>query len=184
MESNVGLMEMKKISKEYAEEKLLQREKNGRRVDPRLKGEVKTGDLFLITLDDAETFLSLIWHARSDSRLLTPTGQSRTLRDVAKRVIDNGYDFAKLSSVLEFKTDGHKPEWFRECKDIYDAFDINKFDWIALTPPTNDELKESPNGIFYIYDGCHKSLVLAVRLLEGKEDFKPLECLLLVPRRN
>jgi hypothetical protein len=175
---------MKKITHEEAREVLLAREKNGLKIDNRLLNEIEKGDLYLILLEDEHSFLSLIWHAIDDSRLLTPQGQPRTLRDVAQRIKDNHYSFKDLSSDLGFNSDQHNPGWFEECKRIDDNFDINKFGWIALTPATEDELRSSPTGTFYIYDGTHKSLVLAKRLLDKSIDFEPLDCLLLIPRRN
>jgi hypothetical protein len=175
---------MKKIINEEAKRVLLERAQKGLKIDKRLLDEVKKGDLYLILLEDKHSFLSLIWHAIDDSRLLTPQGQPRTLRDVAQRLIDNSYNFSALSSNLGLSSGQHNPRWFDKCKRIDDDFDINKFGYIALTPATEDELRSSPTGTFYIYDGTHKSLVLAKRLLDKSIDFKPLECLLLIPRRN
>jgi hypothetical protein len=177
-------MAMKKITKEYVIQRLIEREAYNLCVDSRLKDEVQKGLLFMIILEDIDTFLSMIWHDIKDSRILTPAGQPRTLHDVAKRVIDSGYDFRQLSSNMGYRPEEHNPEWFRKCKTIYDNYDPNKFDWLALTPPTTEEMKVSPNGIYYIYDGCHKALVLTVLLLQGKEIFRPLECLVLIPRRT
>lgn len=175
---------MKKITHEEAKRVLLQREKNGLKVDKRVLEEIDKGDLYLISLEDEHSFLSLVWHARDDSRILTPEGEPRTLLDVARRVINNHYSFNDLSSNLGFNSEKHNPRWFDECKRIDDNFDITKFGWLALTPATENELRSSSKGTFYIYDGTHKSLVLAKRLLDKSIDFKPLECLLLIPRRN
>jgi hypothetical protein len=175
---------MKKVTHEEVRRVLLEREKNGLKVDNRLLIEIEKGDLYLITLDDEYSYLSLIWHVINDSRLLTPQGQPRTLRDVAQRLIDNNFSFSALSSNLSLSSGQHNPRWFDECKRIDDNFDINKFGWIAVTLATEDELRSSPTGTFYIYDGTHKSLVLAKRLLDKSIDFKPLECLLLIPRRH
>lgn len=175
---------MKKITQEEARKVLLQREEDGLKVDKRLLDEIKKGDLYLISLEDEHSFLSLIWHAIDDSRILTPQGQSRTLRDVAQRLIDNNYSLNALSSNLDLNANQYNPKWFDKCKKINDNFDIDKFGWIAVTPATEDELRSSPKGTFYIYDGTHKSLVLAKLLLDKKIYFKTLECLLLIPRRN
>jgi len=175
---------MKKITQELARKALLQRVENDLKVDKRLLDEIKKGDLYLIPLEDEHSFFSLIWHAIDDSRILTPQGQSRTLHDVTQRLIDNNYNFTALSSDLGLNSKQHNPKWFDKCKKINDNFDIDKFGWIAVTPATEDELRSSPKGTFYIYDGTHKSLVLAKRLLDKNIYFTPLECLLLIPRRN
>jgi hypothetical protein len=47
----------------------------------------------------------------------------------------------------------------------------------------DEERTQSPFGSFYVYDGAHKSLALARHLRVGEATYRPVECLLLVPRR-
>ena len=54
---------------------------------------------------------------------------------------------------------------------------------LAVVPALDSERKESPQGTFYIYDGAHKSLVLAHRLLTAQAVYQSIEALLLIPRR-
>jgi hypothetical protein len=60
----------------------------------------------------------------------------------------------------------------------------SKLGWIALAVLLEAETRETPAGTYYIYDGVHKSIVLAKRLLRQEVQYKPLEALLLTPRRS
>ena len=49
--------------------------------------------------------------------------------------------------------------------------------------PANDaEQRQSRTGTFYIFDGVHKTLVLATLLLRNLISYKPVNALLFVPR--
>ncbi len=78
----------------------------------------------------------------------------------------------------------HNPEWFQPCLSIDTNFNPQWFELVAVTPATGGELRESPGGSFYIYDGAHKTLVLAHRLLTERTRYTPVELLLLTPRRT
>ena len=55
----------------------------GIHIDPRVFTAVDASvALFLLTLADEDSFLSLVWQQIDGVRLLAPHGQSRTLRDV------------------------------------------------------------------------------------------------------
>ena len=64
------------------------------------------------------------------------------------------------------------------------AFDYTKFGLIVLTPMVNSEKSETPQGTFYIFDGVHKTIVLAKKLLRKEIEFEDVEVLLLSPRRR
>jgi len=171
---------MQHILKETALQELDDRQSAGNHVNSRLFTAIeKARSLYTFPLRDKTSFLSLIWHARDDSRLLTPEGLPRTLRDVAERMTVNNWAFDKLSSNLGFPADQHKPEWFKKCLPINENFDYALFGRIALVQANNDERKGSPSGSFYIYDGTLKSLVLSKLLLVNELEFKPVEALLI-----
>ena len=67
--------------------------------------------------------------------------------------------------------------------DIDRAFDYDKVGFVALTTLNEPEPRESPVGSYYLYDGVHKSIVLAKRLLRGETRYEPVQVLLLTPRR-
>ena len=74
---------MRSITRADAEAELTRRQDEGHHVDSRLMHKIQNpGQLFLLSLEDQESFMSLIWTDRLDSRLLTPWGPrpSRMLR--------------------------------------------------------------------------------------------------------
>ena len=56
--------------------------------------------------------------------------------------------------------------------------------FISVVPANDKEREQTPSGSFYIYDGMHKSLVLAVKLLQKEIDYQKIELLYLLPRRQ
>jgi hypothetical protein len=175
---------MRQISREMVLEKIREMQKAGNHVDGRLIDEVKALKMvfFLLILEDKESFLSLIWHKIDASRLLTLPNSSRTLRDIAQRMIDQSLTFEVLATDLGLPSSQHDPGWFKKCVDIDAEFDYDRFGWIIVVPATDHEHNQSPYGTFYIRDGCHKTLVLSKRLLCNETRFQPIESLLLVPR--
>ena len=149
----------------------------GMRVDDRVFREVlEPGKLFLGKLEKAEEFLSLVWQSIDGVRPLAPTGQPRSLRHCALRLSDFGWRFDRLVEL------GYT--WFGYCAEIDLAFDLNKLGHIALTDLVPAEARETPNGTYYIYDGVHRSIVLAKKLITQQTSFKPINFLLLTPRRS
>ena len=67
--------------------------------------------------------------------------------------------------------------------NIDDRFDYSNVGCISLTPLNETESRETPSGTYYIYDGVHKSIVIAKKLLRRELGYRPLGALLLVPRR-
>ena len=124
--------------------------------------------LFESELAAEKEFTSLVWHEVDKSRLLTPPSCSRTVSDVVVRLIETGYSFEDLSRDLGLLADQHDPEWFRVCCKIYNNFDYDKFKCqpIWLRRLKLSEKEQSPQGNFYILDGCHRTLVLGKLLRE------------------
>jgi hypothetical protein len=149
----------------------------GFHVDERLWHEIdQPGEMFLGELTTREEFLRLVWQSIPATRPLTPVGEPRTLFDCAIRLSTFGWDFQTLVHA------GF--EWFRPCVDIDKAFDYGKLGLVALTPLNEPERRESAGGTYYIYDGVHKSIVLAKRLLRRETEYEPVHVLLLTPRRS
>lgn len=175
---------LRTISKKEAEEELRTRENRGDHIDRRLRCGIKAACILLSgCLQDEESFLSLIWHEINDSRLLTPCG-SRTLKDVVQRMIEEDWCFKDLCSNLGLPAYKHNPCWFERCVRIDKCFDHSRLGWIAVTTVSDSIYSQSPEGSLYIYDGCHKALVYAHRLLTDKESYRPTPFLWLVTRHG
>ena len=173
---------MKTISKDEVNKYLNCRKNRGLHIDSRLMDAIKKDKCFyLIELNDEESFLSLIWHEIDASRLLTPKGESRCLQDVANRFNKRNYTFEKLSESMNLSANQHDPHWFEACIPINNNFEYENFGWIVIQEANENEMKQSPCGTFYIYDGAHKSLVLATKLKEKEIEYKKIEALL-IPR--
>jgi len=165
--------------------RLEKNKKAGYNVDERLISEVeKPGSLYLLNIEDKDTFYSLIWHEIDATRILTPANRPRTLYDIANRIAENKYTFTQLAQNMGQQNSEHCPKWFKNCVLINAQFDFSKFGWITLVLANDQERRQSPEGTFYIYDGAHKTLVLAKKLLLGEIRYQPIEALLLVPRRS
>jgi hypothetical protein len=120
---------------------------------------------------------------RERYRELAPHGEPRTLRDVARRLRQRGYTFVALSGDLGLSREEHDPAFFETCALIDRCFHYRRFGWVAVVAANDEERARSPLGSFYIFDGAHKSLVLAKRLVAGETTYRPVEALLLLPRR-
>jgi hypothetical protein len=175
---------MLEISPEVARTALKEREALGDHIDARLWREIEApGHIYKLKLETADEFLRLIWQEADPARFLTPSGKSRTLRDVAERLLQSGQSFDSLITDLGMLPSEHQPGWFRSCLDIDRQFEMARFGWVVLTPATEGERNQSPSGENYIFDGVHKSLVFAKRLLQSIP-YQAVEALLLTPRRN
>jgi hypothetical protein len=166
-----------RVSSEEVLDKLRRHRAGGCHVDSRLFEEIqRPGRMYVLSLRAANEFFSLVWQSINAARPLVPVGQPRTLRDCAGRLAQYKWSFNRLVDA------GYS--WFGTCVDIDAGFDYSRFGWPALTLCNNSELQETPAGTYYIYDGVHKSIVLAKKLLNGEIEYKPLEALLLTPRRS
>lgn len=156
---------------------LLERQRSMGNVDDRLVREAeRPGTMFLGAIESPEQFLSLVWQSIPQARPLVPAGQPRTLKDCALRLA--GFEW-KFQTLVQ---QGYS--WFQRCEDIDLHFDISRLGLIALTPLKQEEWQETPTGTFYIYDGVHRSVVVAKRLVRHEIEFLPQRFLLLTPRRS
>ncbi len=142
----------------------------------------KSEGLFYLTLEDKESFLSLIWLERNGLRLLA-SGNSRTLGDVCQEMATRGLTFKNLASNLGIDNKIHDPKWFENCVVLEKNFTYEKFGLLIVVPANDSERKQSPKGSFYIIDGAHRSLVLGKLLLSNEVNFQPIELLLMLPEK-
>ena len=151
--------------------------KAGFRIDDRFLRELERpgGAIHLVTLSTKQDFLSLVWQSTEETRPLTPVGAPRTLRDCAERLRLYNWSFVQLCNA------GYP--WFDVCSAINQEFDYAKFGWVALQPMNEHEQRESPSGTYYVFDGVHRTLVLAKKLVQQEVCFQAVEAILLTPRR-
>jgi hypothetical protein len=64
------------------------------------------------------------------------------------------------------------------------AFTFARFGLVAVTPLVPSELTDTPHGSYYLYDGLHRAIVLAKKILRGEVLYVPVDALLLEPRRH
>ena len=168
---------MVEIDSTQVRDALRRHEAAGCHVDHRLCREVEQpGQMFVVAIRAPDEFLRLVWQSISDARPLVPVDSPRTLRDCASRLRSFGWQFRTLVE--------RGFPWFEKCVIIDVSFDYSKLGWIAVTPLIDGEKRDSPDGTYYVYDGVHKSIVLAKKLLRNELEFKPVELLLLTPRRK
>ena len=171
------MMILRTLDAAEVKSQLESQQSHGCRISDRLHKEVDSpGERILVKAPTANEFLTLLWQSDSNTRLLAPDRNPRTVRDCAKRLANFGWRFQNLVS--------ESNNWFQRCADIDENFDYAKLGWIVLTPLIPNERRETPDATFYIFEGVHRSIVLAKRLLREEEKYKPLDFLLLCPRRN
>jgi hypothetical protein len=168
---------MRAIDSKHAREILDRHAVAGFHVDNRLIHQIEQpGKMFVLSVNVEDHFLRLVWQSIDEARPLVPVGFPRTLRDCATRLDLFDWQFRTL-------VESGYP-WFERCVTIDESFDYSKLGWIAVTPLDDREKRDNPDGTYYIYDGVHKSLVLAKKLLRSELEFEPVELLLLIPRRG
>jgi hypothetical protein len=94
------------------------------------------------------------------------------------------YGLAGATKSLGLPRGQHHPEWFEPCVRIDAAFDFNQFGLVVVEAANDCERRKSPCGSFYLFDGIHRTLVLAKRLLKNETAFQAIQALYLVPRRT
>ena len=142
-----------------------------------------TGDLALHTFGqhEREAFLDIAWQEIDDTRCLTPPVAPRTLRAVATRVHE---DFGSFGAILAAEWRPTLcPAWFESCARIEaEGFDWAKFRRPWLVPANEIEKRQSPNTEFYLWEGAHATIVLAVGLLFRSMDWRPVEAVVALRR--
>jgi hypothetical protein len=144
--------------------------------------------LFELVLAAKEDFLSLVWPYFDDGHILTPLNQPRTLRHVAERLRNSGASFSDLAcghtrAGFPWSSKDFFQRWWDGCRTLDANWTFERMSTLALVQTTSGERLGAPSSRFYIYDGLHRTMVLASRLLgDSQHDFRPVNCLLLEPR--
>ena len=104
--------------------------------------------------------------------ILTPKGQSRTLKEVADRILEV---YPRESPIKVFKQLSEDEPWFEGCFIISARFDPRLMGELLIRPLTAYEKPaHSLNIRFYLEDGNHRALVYAVFLRLHAEKYQPV----------
>ena len=119
-----------------------------------------------------ERVLGLAWQETDHTRELTEP-PPRTLRAVAERILDQYGSFDRLVSVppIRGRLD---PKWFAICAELARTFDWDKFGKPWLVPAKAGERRGSPETALYVCEGVHRTLVVAVGLLNRTVEWRPM----------
>ena len=104
--------------------------------------------------------------------LLTPKGESRTLRDVVYRIV-KAYPYERPIHV--FRQLAEDEPWFEGCFLISARFDPRLMGELLIRPlAAYEKPAHSPNIRFYLEDGNHRALVSAVFSRLCGEVYRPV----------
>lgn len=118
-------------------------------VDRRLDYAVRQSlEIFSLQLRTSESYLSLFWPRMSGAEWLTPKGSSKTLKDVAGRLIEGGYDFEQLANGADGLPDSYDPAFFAKFPFLDENFDYGRFGLLGLATLIDEEQTYSPAAIF------------------------------------
>jgi hypothetical protein len=162
-------------------EELSYKRRNNFKVDSRLEKAiaiVEPSDISMHSLN-RETFLNIEFPEMGVSRVLTPLGESRTLLDVVNRMKSSGLGFASFCDSSVNTSESYDPRWFEECKRIYNNFEYSKVCSVFVHGLSESSLRQSPTATFGIFDGTHRSLVLAYKLIVENFEFQDIRAFVL-----
>jgi hypothetical protein len=130
------------------------------------------GKLWLCRLDMAE-FLAIAWQEDNNTRYVTTAAPKRTLGAVGEqiRVGFGGFEGLIARSAIPGQL---KPEWFRKCADVSANFDWLKWTKPWLVPAKGSERRNSQETTLYVCEGVHRTIALAVGLLNGSIEWSPV----------
>ncbi len=104
--------------------------------------------------------------------ILTPKGESRTLKEVVDRILTV---YPHESPIQVFKQLSEDESWFEGCFLISARFDPRLMGELLIRPLTAYEKPaHSPRIRFYLEDGNHRALVYAVFLRLCAEAYQPV----------
>ena len=133
-----------------------------------------------IILETETEFLSLtIQEVTGHNSVIVPRGESHSLRMIEKELT-----IQRRAHGDSWDPDLHDPEWIRKCQSIDRDFDFEQLAPLVLTDLKPSLARHDPDSVFSLShgDGSHRSLVYAVRLLRGLENFHPVEAIYFSPR--
>jgi hypothetical protein len=145
----------------------------------RIDSLIAFNQLYLRTLE-RQAFLDLAWLENDETRYLTADEPSRTLEAVAEGIVRRfGRDrpFAELLRAAPIPGK-FRPAWFDSCARIErDGFDVEKMDRPWLVPARPNERRGCERTDFYICEGLHSTIALAVELVGKGRTWRGLEAI-------
>jgi hypothetical protein len=165
-----------------ADEALAMAERQGGRAPEVARRLAPDGKLVLgrFGLAERDAFLDIAWQELATKTRHLTAGSERTLAVVATAIVDRFGSFAALVAA-DPQTD-LDPEWFRTCAEIEgEGFDFSKWlsPWLA---PAIAADGGSPTTTWYVWEGVHSIIVLAVGLIRGDIDWQPVDAVLCLDR--
>ena len=137
--------------------------------------------LRLRTFDDRDDFLHIAFLENDETRYFTPCDGTRTLQAVAQRINAEFGSFGALALAAPRK--GLSPPWFRACADIEErGWSWSEYRRPWLVPAVPSERRFSPETDLYMWEGLHSSITLAVGLLRGTCEWRPVEAIVSLER--
>lgn len=140
------------------------------------------GKLVLCRFGETEedAFLDIAWQELARKTKYLTGGGTRTLKAVATSIVDKFGTFGALAGA-DPRPD-LDPDWFRQCAEI----EAEGFGWSAWQPPwlapaTPDD-GGSPTTNWYVWEGVHSIIVLAVGLVRGSIQWQPVDAIICLDR--
>ena len=164
--------------------------------------KIKEAVYYERTLYTKNEFFRLVW-MKADNILgsnlykrLTPENEPRTLENLVKRIRDQ-YDYddydsphkifealnRELSTLQEVPYEDYvygtntsmNKKWFTGCIAINGTFDPRLIRELWVSELQEGESQQSPDGMYYIADGCHRALVYAINLDFDLVEYIPIK---------
>ncbi|MDA1353817.1 MAG: hypothetical protein O3A01_05020 [bacterium] len=177
---------MKAISKDNVLKQLHHTHNNNQNVDQSILSTCLDSDYFYtIILEDLASIHALMLPFTTTFDWLFTAKERKKKHsaiEIAKTLIEKGHTF---NSILESHTISAKDkQWFNACTTIYDQFDMARLSWPIIIPINNQERSKFPHATFRLYNGFHRLIVYAYKVLKNEIPEAPIECLLVGPRRE
>lgn len=165
------------------------------------RDKIRNAVYFKRTLYNKDEFLNLVWMEAGNIlglelyNQLTPESLPRTLGDIVERIRlnysgDSTYEILealnrKLSSLHHVEYSQYSIEaevstnihWFEECLAINGTFDVRLMPELWVRDLLKHEKNQTPEGLYYIEDGCHRALIFALHLYFEETKYIPITVL-------
>ncbi len=167
-----------RIIKEVAE-----RRSKGFHIDDRIVKTIELPDrspVSQVSLKSKDDFLRLQYHDNDASWIFIPSGFPRTLKDCVEGMLDKKLTPQKLAH--DFGPPEAHRAWFADKLSIYTNFDYNSFYSLFLLNFSGADRRTSAEANYIIFDGQHRSLFLAYKLMEEHVEFSPINAYLFSDR--